>query len=58
MFPYISQWLWGSTSVQDAQQPTAAKMEQDSDTESLVVGNEEEEWLLVEASADSMGMRG
>lgn len=57
MFPYISQWLWGSTSVQDTQQETR----QDSEVEEVVVKCEEEEedeWLLVEGGPDPMGKQG
>ena len=63
MFPYISQWLWGSTSVQDTQQPATAETRQDSEAEEFVVKCEEEEeeedeWLLVEGEPDSMGKQG
>ena len=67
MFPYISRWLWGSTSVQDTQQPATAETRQDSEAEEFVVKCEEEEeeeeeeedeWLLVEGEPDSMGKQG
>lgn len=56
MFPYISQWLWGSTAVQDVQQPRTDKLERDTGTEGFIVRSEED-WLLVDAGDGSTGKR-
>ena len=56
MFPYVSQWLWGSTAVQDVQQPRADKLEHDTETAGFIVRSEED-WVLVDTGDDSTGKR-